>query len=95
MNFKYICGGKSFYSENDVLKYASEAYVKENIILGIEKVEVPDEERMNLIDSVIFQIKLDMENGDLTAIEELLNLIPSENLYSFLSDKVKEEMENA
>jgi hypothetical protein len=90
MNYSYICGGKSFSTEAAALKYASEVYIKYKIILGVAKIEEHYENKMNLIDAVIFQIKLDMENGDLTAVEELLNLIPSKNLYSFLSDEVKE-----
>ena len=95
MKFKYICGGKSFYSENDALKYASEVFTKENIILGIAKVEETDEERVNLIDAVLHQIKIDVENGEFDAILELFNLIPSKNLYNFLSDEIREEMQNA
>ena len=53
-----------------------------------------DEERINLIDAAIHQISIDVENGDFTAIQELLDLIPSKNLYGFLSDVVKEEMQN-
>jgi len=91
MNYSYICGEKTFPTEAEASKYAIEVFFQSGSILGVARVEVnSDDDRMNLIDSVIFQIKLDMENGDLTAVEELLNLIPSKNLYSFLSDEVKE-----
>ena len=37
-----------------------------------------------LIDRVIVQIKADIADGDLTALEELLALIPVENLHGYL-----------
>lgn len=95
MNFQYICGGETFPTEEGALKFASEVYTKTGTILGIAKVEVDsDEARMNLIDAVIHQIKIDVENGEFSAIQELLDLIPDRNLYNFLSDDVKEEMQN-
>jgi hypothetical protein len=39
-----------------------------------------------LIDAVIEQIIEDVKNNDFTAIEELLNYIPDNNLKSFLSE---------
>jgi hypothetical protein len=39
-----------------------------------------------LIDKVIEQIKLDVEMGDFTVIEELLKYCPEENLQGFLSE---------
>ena len=39
-----------------------------------------------LIDKVIEQIKLDVECGDYTAIEELLQACPTVNLEAFLSE---------
>jgi hypothetical protein len=44
---------------------------------------MPKEE---LIDIVIEQIKRDIENGDVTAITELLHFVPEINLKSFLSE---------
>ena len=95
MKFKYICGGKSFFTETEAFEYANKVFTKENIILGIAKVEETDEERVNLIDAVLHQIKIDVENGEFDAILELFNLIPSKNLYNFLSDEIREEMQNA
>ena len=44
---------------------------------------MPKEE---LVDIVIEQIKRDIENGDVTAITELLHFVPEINLKSFLSE---------
>jgi len=40
-----------------------------------------------LKDVVIEQIKEDVMNADMTAIDELLNFVPKENLTAFLSEK--------
>jgi hypothetical protein len=40
-----------------------------------------------LIDKAIEQIKLDVEVGDFTAIEELLKACPEANLEAFLSEE--------
>jgi len=40
----------------------------------------------NLIDKVLEQIRVDVERGDLTAIEELLRNVPEDALVSFLSE---------
>ena len=39
-----------------------------------------------LIDQVIEQIKKDVSNQDMTAIEELLRVVPEEHLSSYLSE---------
>jgi len=39
-----------------------------------------------LIDQVIEQIKKDVESRDMTAIEELLRVVPSEYLLGYLSE---------
>jgi len=46
---------------------------------------------VDLIDSVLFQIVLDVRNGDLTAIQELLVYCPVDALKQFLP----EEKQNA
>jgi len=46
---------------------------------------------MELIDKVIEQIVRDLNNGDTTAIEELLRSVPEENLEAFLSDWINVE----
>ena len=42
-----------------------------------------------LIDAVIEQILIDVQNHDLTAIEELLRSAPAKSLQAFLSDNPK------
>ena len=42
-----------------------------------------------LIDMVLLQIKVDVRNKDLTAIEELIKSIPVENLTSYLCEVIK------
>jgi len=41
----------------------------------------------HIIDAVIDQIKFDIDSGDLTAIEELLKVVPEENLIGFLVEE--------
>jgi hypothetical protein len=41
-------------------------------------------EQTTLIDQVIEEIKKDVASGDLTAVEELLKFVPSENLKAYL-----------
>ena len=42
---------------------------------------------MKLVDKVLEQIKKDVEAGDMTAIEELLDEVSETNLRSFLSEE--------
>lgn len=49
---------------------------------GMEETEDMD----NLVDSVIDQIKEDINGGDLTAIDELLRFVPKENLIGYLPE---------
>ena len=42
--------------------------------------------KQQLIEQVIDQIKLDLENGDVTALEELLAFVPQPYLEGFLSE---------
>ena len=42
--------------------------------------------KQSLVDSVLEQIKLDIEKGDLTSIEELIKSAPQESLESFLPE---------
>lgn len=39
-----------------------------------------------LVDYVIHQIEADIENGDYTALEELLSMVPEKYLKAFLSE---------
>ena len=51
---------------------------------GMEETEDMD----NLVDSVIDQIKEDINGGDLTAIDELLRFVPKENLIGYLPEEI-------
>ena len=42
--------------------------------------------REELVELVLLQIEQDVANKDYTAIEELLNFVPENNLKSFLSE---------
>jgi hypothetical protein len=42
--------------------------------------------REELVELVLLQIEQDITNKDFTAIEELLNFVPENNLKSFLSE---------
>lgn len=46
-----------------------------------------EELKQQLIEDVIDHIKLDMMNGDYTAIDELLGLMPNKNLIYFLPER--------
>ena len=45
-----------------------------------------DNSRQRLIDAVLEQIKADVENGDLTAIEEMISNLPADVLMNFLPE---------
>lgn len=59
---------------------------------GMEEIELwlieETEDMDNLIDSVIDQIKEDINGGDLTAIDELLRFVPKENLIGYLPEEI-------
>jgi hypothetical protein len=42
---------------------------------------------MTLIERVVEQIKQDINNGDVTALEELLSFTPKENLIAYLPEE--------
>ena len=44
-----------------------------------------------LINAVLEQILIDIQGGDLTAIEELLTNVPEDVLVGFLSDSIQGE----
>jgi len=48
--------------------------------------EQAEEKRQQLIDRVIYNIKKDIDNGDTTAIYELLSFCPTKNLVGFLPE---------
>ena len=47
-------------------------------------VEQYAEEKQRLVDAVIEEIKVDIANGDVTAIDELLMFLPVERLKGYL-----------
>ena len=49
---------------------------------------------MNLIERVVEQIKSDLLNGDVEALEELLSFTPKENLIAYLPEEEWEQFEN-
>ena len=49
---------------------------------------------MNLIERVVEQIKSDLLNGDVEALEELLTFTPRENLLGYLPEEEWEKYEN-
>ena len=49
---------------------------------------------MNLIERVVEQIKTDLLNGDVEALEELLTFTPRENLIAYLPEEEWEKYEN-
>jgi len=46
-----------------------------------------EDHNQGLIDSVLVQIVEDVNTGDLTAIEEMLKLVPTEVLVNFLPER--------
>jgi hypothetical protein len=49
---------------------------------------------MTLIERVVEEIKRDIDNGDVTALEELLSFTPKENLIAYLPEEEWERFEN-
>ena len=49
--------------------------------------------KQELIDKCLEQIKTDVLSGDVTAIEELLNFVPTENLKGYLADDAIDDEE--
>lgn len=45
-----------------------------------------DNSRQRLIDAVLEQIKSDIQNGDLTTVEELIRELPTDTLINFLPE---------
>ena len=52
-----------------------------------------DDKKHELIDRVIEGIKKDINDGDLTGIDELLRFVPDENLIWFLPEEEWKEFE--
>jgi hypothetical protein len=51
-------------------------------------------DKEKLIDLVLAQIAVDVENDDVTAIEEMIKFLPEERLVSYLPEELFEEMED-
>jgi hypothetical protein len=49
---------------------------------------------MSLIERVVELIKKDINDGDVTALEELLSFIPKENLLGYLPEEEQGKYEN-
>lgn len=47
--------------------------------------------KQDLIDLTLYEILRDIENKDLTAIEELISKIPIQNLIAFLPENVSDD----
>ena len=45
-----------------------------------------------LIETVIDTIQVDLQNGDIEAVEELLRFVPVENLLAYLPEDVAEDL---
>ena len=48
-------------------------------------------EMQELVDKVIGQIQLDIDSGDVTALEELLKRVPAKVLKSYLPEIIEDE----
>ena len=70
------------YSVNSVVYQIRSA----STISTLDGMETEDMD--NLVDSVIDQIKEDINGGDLTAIDELLRFVPKENLIGYLPEEI-------
>jgi len=53
-----------------------------------EYLEPKEEKFQQLVDDVIEQIKKDIADGDVTAIDELLKFVPEKNLKGYLPEKL-------
>jgi hypothetical protein len=60
--------------------------------IEISRLEEAVDQLPDLVDLVMEQIRIDIENGDLTALEELLGHVPEDILKGFLSEDVEERV---
>ena len=69
-----------------------------NMKEGLEKFLAPEAEfsidRGHLLDAALAQVCIDVESDgkDLSGIYELLQFVPEENLYKFLSDDIRAQL---
>jgi hypothetical protein len=62
--------------------------------IEISRLEEAVDQLPDLVDLVMEQIRIDIENGDLTAIEELLGHVPEDILKGFLSEDTVMDINN-
>jgi hypothetical protein len=93
MKFNIKKVGNYFVAYDDVEKNVT--YGRINIDTGkfvgdtrclVALSEYQDKHKQGIIDSVLEQIKKDVAEGDLTAIEELLGFLPIKNLKNYLPE---------
>jgi hypothetical protein len=56
--------------------------------------KLTDDQLPDLVDLVMEQIRIDIETGDLTALEELLGHVPKDLLEGFLSENTVIDINN-
>ena len=78
----WVCDGEIVDKGRYDVLYSFENGVYQTLISN----EIEDMDK--LVDSVIEQIKEDINCGDLTAIDELLRFVPKENLIGYLPEKI-------
>jgi ribonuclease HIII len=78
----WVCDGEIVDKGRYDVLYSFENGVYQTLISN----EIEDMDK--LVDSVIEQIKEDIKDGDLTAIDELLRFVPKENLIGYLPEKI-------
>jgi hypothetical protein len=93
MKFKIVKKGKFFVAFDLVDKKRS--YGKINMDTGkfvgdtrclVELTQFQETYKQEIVDEVLENIKKDVADGDMTAIEELLKFLPIENLKNYLPE---------
>tara|TARA_R110000822_G_scaffold34517_1_gene98018 strand:+ start:1899 stop:2429 length:531 start_codon:yes stop_codon:yes gene_type:complete len=81
----WVCDGEIVDKGRFDVLYTHESGVYYNTLGNVLKEK---EDFNNLVDSVIDQIKEDINGGYLTAIDELLRFVPKENLIGYLPEEI-------
>jgi hypothetical protein len=70
-------------------KFATEQDVNQEIVQEAikEVVEFQLQEKQKVVDKVIKEIALDFAKSDLTAVDELLKFVPTQNLIAYLPEE--------
>jgi hypothetical protein len=93
MKFKIVKKGKFFVAFDLVDKKRS--YGKINMDTGkfegdtrclVELTQFQETYKQEIVDEILENIKKDVADGDMTAIEELLKFLPIENLKNYLPE---------